>query len=103
MEPQLTSNELALLLDNHRAFLGFLERRVGARDVAEDILQDAFAKIVERPEVTPEGEAVVPWFYRLLRNAVIDRFRRGATAAKALEQFGREMERHETPPPDVEA
>jgi RNA polymerase sigma-70 factor (ECF subfamily) len=27
-----------VLVENHREFLGFLERRVGRRDVAEDLL-----------------------------------------------------------------
>jgi DNA-directed RNA polymerase specialized sigma24 family protein len=36
------------LLDNHRAFLRYLERRVGDRTLAEDILQDAFARTVAR-------------------------------------------------------
>lgn len=94
---------LAVLLENHRAFLRFLERRVGDRDIAEDILQDAFAKLLARPDVAPEGEAVVPWFYRLLRNAVIDRYRRAGTAAKALESFARELEQSEAAPPDVES
>ena len=34
---------VAVLLENHRAFLRYLERRVGDRTLAEDILQDAFA------------------------------------------------------------
>lgn len=98
-----TANEISVLLENHRAFLRFLERRVDDRDTAEDILQDAFTKVLARPEVAPDGEAVVPWFYRLLRNAVIDRYRRGGTAAKALELFARELEHQESAPPDVEA
>ena len=32
---------VATLLENHRAFLRYLERRVGDRALAEDILQDA--------------------------------------------------------------
>ena len=39
---------VATLLENHRAFLRYLERRVGDRALAEDILQDAFAKVVAR-------------------------------------------------------
>ena len=97
-----TPGEISLLLENHRAFLRFLERRVGDKDTAEDILQDAFAKVIARPEVAPDSEAVVPWFYRLLRNAVIDRYRRGGTAAKALELFAQELQNHESAPPDVE-
>jgi DNA-directed RNA polymerase specialized sigma24 family protein len=36
----------------------------------------------------------VPWFYRVLRNAAIDRFRRRGTAVRALEAFARELEAH---------
>jgi DNA-directed RNA polymerase specialized sigma24 family protein len=41
---------LPVLLENHRAFLGYLERRVGDRALAEDILQDAFIKVMDRPD-----------------------------------------------------
>ena len=93
---------LAVLLENHRAFLAYLERRVGDRALAEDILQDAFAKVVERPEQAPVDEGVVPWFYRLLRNAAIDRFRRSGAASRAIEAFARELETHAAPPPEME-
>ena len=53
---------ISTLLENHRAFLNYLERRVGDRALAEDILQDAFAKVVARPEQTPADESVIPWF-----------------------------------------
>ena len=36
---------VATLLENHCAFLSYLECRVGDRGLAEDILQDAFAKV----------------------------------------------------------
>ena len=36
---------LAILLENHRAFLKFLGRRIGDAALAEDILQDAFTKV----------------------------------------------------------
>ena len=81
---------IGVLLDNHRAFLSYLERRVGDRALAEDILQDAFIKIVERPEQAPADQGIVPWFYRMLRNAAIDRFRRRGTAERAFEAFARE-------------
>ena len=74
---------VAALLDNHRAFLSYLERRVGDRALAEDILQDAFAKVIARPEQAPADEALVPWFYRTLRNAAIDQFRRRGAADRA--------------------
>jgi RNA polymerase sigma factor (sigma-70 family) len=93
---------IATLLENHRAFLSYLERRVGDRALAEDILQDAFVKVVARPEQAPEDEAVVPWFYRTLRNAAIDRFRRRGAADRAHEAFARELETHELPASETE-
>jgi RNA polymerase sigma factor (sigma-70 family) len=94
---------LNALLDNHRAFLRYLERRVGDRALAEDILQDAFARVVARPDQAPGDEAIVPWFYRTLRNAAIDRFRRRAAADRAMDSFARELETHDVPAPDTKA
>jgi RNA polymerase sigma factor (sigma-70 family) len=91
-----------VLVENHRAFLRYLESRVGDRTLAEDILQDAFVKVMERPEQAPADEGVVPWFYRTLRDAAIDRFRRQGTSARALEAFAREMQ-HETPTAEMAA
>jgi RNA polymerase sigma-70 factor (ECF subfamily) len=93
---------VATLLENHRAFLQYLERRVGDRVLAEDILQEAFAKVVARPEQAPADESVIPWFYRTLRNAAIDQFRRRGAANRAYEAFARELETHETPTDDME-
>ena len=92
---------VATLLENHRAFLSYLERRVGDRALAEDILQDAFAKVVARPEQAPTDEAVVPWFYRTLRNAAIDQFRRRGAADRAYGAFARELESHAAPTSDM--
>jgi RNA polymerase sigma factor (sigma-70 family) len=94
---------VSTLLENHRAFLRYLERRVGDHALAEDILQEAFAKVVARPEQAPGDESVIPWFYRTLRNAAIDQFRRRGAADRAYEAFARELETHEAPTDDMEA
>ena len=92
---------LDTLLDNQRAFLAYLTRRVGDRALAEDLLQEAFAKTLARPEQVPDGEALVPWFYRTLRNAAVDRFRRQGAADRALEAFARELETAESVPEET--
>ena len=97
MEPQRSDERFAVLLENQRTFLRYLESRVGDRALAEDILQDAFVKVAARPELAPEAEGTVPWFYRMLRNAAIDQFRRRGAAARAYEAFARELEASETP------
>ena len=89
-KPDSAMNQV--LLDNHRRFLAFVEKRVGDRALAEDILQDAFVRSIDKAGDVPD-EALVPWFYTTLRNAVIDRYRRGASQSRALEAFGKELER----------
>ncbi len=73
-----------LLVDNHRRFLAFLERRVESRAAAEDILQEAFVRGLERGGAIEDEGAVIPWFYRLLRNALVDHYRKGGAEERAL-------------------
>lgn len=87
MDPEI----LATLTAEHRRFLAFLERRVKSRAEAEEILQAAFVKGIERGGALREGESAVAWFYRLLRNALTDHYRRRGTEVRALERVGREQ------------
>ena len=96
------NSELTLqLVDNHRQFLAFLERRLGDRALAEDILQDAFVKSLQKEEDARDETSSVAWFYRTLRNAVIDHYRRTGARSRALESFARELEDAVEPPPEV--
>jgi RNA polymerase sigma-70 factor (ECF subfamily) len=97
-----TAAPVDVLVENHRAFLRYLERRVGDPGLAEDILQDAFAKVTARPDLAPAEEAIVPWFYRMLRHAAIDQFRRRGAAARATEAFARELETRAIPGSELE-
>ena len=98
-----SSSPIAVLLENHHVFLQYLERRVGNRELAEDILQAAFAKAVAHPERAPDDEAIVPWFYRTVRNAAVDQFRRRGAADRAFEAFARELEACDAPGDEMEA
>lgn len=79
------------LVANHRRFLGFLERRTGDRALAEDLLQEAFVRGLERLETLRADESAVAWFYRSLRNAVVDHHRRRGTAERSLSALAREL------------
>lgn len=74
------------LVANHRRFLSFLERRVSAREAAEDLLQDAFVRRLPRVEQLRDGQAATGWFYQVLRNAIIDHHRRRGAEARAMER-----------------
>jgi RNA polymerase sigma factor (sigma-70 family) len=91
---------LRVLVENHRDFLRFLEKRVGSRAVAEDILQDAFARGLDRLDSLRTEESAVAWFYRILRNAIIDHRRRDGARTRALDSFAAEVEKHVEP--DIE-
>ena len=80
----VTPDVLAVLVDNHQRFLAFLERRVGSREAAEDILQDAFVRGLDRADTLRESDAIIPWFYRLLRNAIVDHYRRQGAEQRAM-------------------
>src|SRR5437762_1169220 len=80
------------ILEQRRQFLGFVERRVGDAAVAEDILQAAYMRALRHDDAFERDESVVAWFYRVLRNAVIDYYRRRGAEGKALEAWGRELE-----------
>jgi RNA polymerase sigma-70 factor (ECF subfamily) len=81
---------LEKLVDGHRQFLAFLERRVGSRAAAEDILQDAFVRGMRHADTLHSQESAVAWFYRLLRNAIADHFRRRKSEQRALERLAAE-------------
>ena len=92
---------LGVLLENHARFLGFLERRVGSRDEAEDILQEAFVRSLGRTDSLQSPESATAWFYRVLRNAIIDHHRRQGARSRALAGLAAEGE-EAAPGPDQE-
>ena len=97
-----SSEAIAVLVENHWSFLSFLTRRVGNPSDAEEILQAAFVKSVEKAISIRDDESVVAWFYRLLGNAVIDYYRHKDAERRALEGVARLNTEPETPEPDIE-
>jgi RNA polymerase sigma factor (sigma-70 family) len=93
-EAPLTSEIVQVLVDNHRQFLSFLERRLGDRALAEDVLQEAFVRGVGKLSMLNAEESAIAWFYRILRNAVTDHYRRRASASKKLATFAEQVDLH---------
>jgi RNA polymerase sigma factor (sigma-70 family) len=83
---EATPEVIRALVDNHRKFLAFLERRVHSREVAEDILQEAFVRGLPRAGQLRDEESVVAWFYRSLRNALVDHYRKQGAEQRAFEK-----------------
>jgi RNA polymerase sigma factor (sigma-70 family) len=100
-EDPLSPAVVSALVGNHRDFLAFLQKRVGDRALAEDILQEAFVRGLDKLGTLARDESASAWFYRILRNAVIDHHRRGAVVARKLEAFAAELEQQVEPGEDV--
>jgi RNA polymerase sigma factor (sigma-70 family) len=87
---ELNDDVVKTLVASHRDFLAYVQRRVGDRALAEDILQDALVRSIDRSSEI--RESAVGWFYRVLRNAIIDRARKAKTEAGRLQAFAAELE-----------
>jgi len=101
VEAPLSPEVVIRLVSNHREFLAFLQRRLGDRALAEDILQEAFVRGLHKLGTLESDESAIAWFYRILRNAVIDHHRRRASVDKRLEAFALELDQHVEPEGEV--
>jgi RNA polymerase sigma-70 factor (ECF subfamily) len=87
------------LVAAHRDFLAFLEPRVPTRAAAEEILQAAFVRAMERGGGIRDEDSAVAWFYRLLRIALTDFYRRRAAEDRALSALADSLP--EVPEPEL--
>lgn len=93
----LSQQGLDRLVASRQQFLAFLRKRVGSDEAAEDILQAAFVTSIEKGGSVRDEETVVAWFYRLLRNAIIDFYRRRGSSERTLEALAKELQSHQEP------
>ncbi len=87
----MNREEVLSQLTAHRAeFLGFLRSRGDSAETAEDLLQDALIRAMDRAGDLEHPEALLGWFYRVLENASRDHHRRRMVASRSVEQLSRE-------------
>jgi len=90
------------LVENRRAFLQFLVRRLGDESTAEDVLQSFCLRAVDRGAELRENDSAIAWLYSVLRSALMDHYRsetarqrRDATYAREQILLGRDTEETE--------
>jgi len=98
----MPATSLDQLLAQRKQFFGFVQRRVSDAALAEDILQTAYVRALDHESAFECDESTVAWFYRLLRNSIIDNYRRQQSRNKALEAWAEELETAVQPPPDLQ-
>jgi RNA polymerase sigma-70 factor (ECF subfamily) len=79
------------LVSERERFRRFLIRRVGNANDAEDILQESLLKALQQGDRLKRNEKIIPWFYRILRNATVDHFRRNGSEARKATNLYNEM------------
>jgi RNA polymerase sigma factor (sigma-70 family) len=90
MSPTDQEGRTALLIQSHAQFLAFLARHLGSRAEAEDLLQTAYLKALTASETIRDDEKVLAWFYRVLRNVLVDAHRRRAATERLEARLIRE-------------
>jgi RNA polymerase sigma-70 factor (ECF subfamily) len=80
------------LLQGREALLGYIRKKVGDADLAEDILQESLLKALRSSHDLREEEKLTGWFYRIVDNAIIDLFRRRKVELKYLAEAVDEIE-----------
>jgi len=87
----LSQDLVHALVQNHREFRSFLSRRVSNEAIADEIFQQSLLKAIESQKTLEKEESVIPWFYRILRNSLIDYYRAHATEAKKYDGYLNEL------------
>lgn len=76
----VSGNEAALetLIKRHQSrIFGFIYSKVGDRDLADDIFQDTFIKVIRtlKSNAYNEEGKFLPWVMRIAHNLIVDHFR----------------------------
>jgi RNA polymerase sigma-70 factor (ECF subfamily) len=79
------TDRVDVLVRSKGEFLRFLEKRLGDRAEAEDLLQTAFLKAITQGSTLHAEEKVVPWFYQLIRNLLVDHYRHRDAVTRAMQ------------------
>lgn len=73
-------------------YLAFVRRRVSDPELAEDILQDALLRAFRAAPDIEDEERLAAWFYRVLRNAIVDAYRRQDVQARQTQRLGEDYD-----------
>jgi RNA polymerase sigma-70 factor, ECF subfamily len=96
-----TPDAEAIWRELHDGLIGFIERRVRSRDIAEDILQEVMLRIHRQADGIERAEAVGAWVHAIARNAITDHYRSAQVRREVA--TGREIDPERADEPEAEA
>jgi RNA polymerase sigma factor (sigma-70 family) len=71
-----------ILLQQRAKLVAYVRSKVVDPDLAEDLFQDSLLKALHKAGDLQDQDRLIPWFYRILNNAVADYYRRRAVETK---------------------
>lgn len=80
----------SLLVARRPDYLAYLRRRIGRGDLAEDLFQDFAVKVVRAAVAGPPVGNLDAWMFRVLRNTLIDHYRRRDARRRAEADYTRQ-------------
>jgi len=80
------------LLNYLSEFIAFARSRLRDPDLAADAVQESLLKALQRGEQLRDDVSARAWFYRILRNTIIDLQRRGRTRSQTADQLAVEFD-----------
>lgn len=94
----LKKNELLVtkVLPHRERLLNFILSKISDRALAEDILQESLLKALNGLPDLEDEQKILSWFYRIVRNNIIDHYRRSNTESKHFEKYVQEASFYET-------
>ncbi len=81
-----------VLVKNRERFRKYLTRRIGNEAIAEELLQQSLMKALQAESELRNQESIIPWFYRILKNALIDYYRTHSKEEKRDDSLLKELE-----------
>ena len=79
------------IVKNLQTFVAFARNRLGDHHLAEDVVQESLIKALTADRHPETDEETTAWFYRILRLAIIDVYRKQGARSRALERFEKEF------------
>jgi len=85
----------------HAEIYSFLRRTTRSESVADDLVQEAFLRLMSEARAGRRPEQVRAWLYRVASNLAVSRGRRASTAVRWIREHGLETARRTTESPET--
>jgi RNA polymerase sigma-70 factor (ECF subfamily) len=79
------------LLPHREKLLSFIQSKVSDPKLAEDILQDSLLKAIQSLPNLNDDDKILSWFYQIVRNRIVDHYRRNDTESKKMNEYAQEI------------